>query len=237
MADPKSNRMLYVSPEYEATWGRAAEELYRIPGSWFDHVHPDDRELLGSIISFQSPQQGYDLEYRIIRPDGLIRWVHDRAYSVRNSDGNVCRIVGVAEDISKYKVVTEALQNSLAHSQALSSYTERAREEERTRIGQEIHDNLGNILTYLKLDLTRLGHELLKKEVGTFSAHLKNKVEAMVEATDVAIKTVQRVGMELRPILLEQFGLVAALDWQAKRVRTSNRKSVLVGRQYRHRPC
>lgn len=212
--NPKNDRMLYVSPEYEATWGRTAEELYRIPGSWFAHMHPDDRASLKNIL--ESSSEGYEIEYRIVRPDGLIRWVHDRAYAMSNASGDLYRMAGIAEDITAYKVAAEALQNSLARSQALSCYTERAREEERMRIGQELHDNLGNILTYLKLDLTRLDNQLLKKDDGNISAYLKHKLEAMVEATDMAISTVQRVGMELRPILLEQFGLIAALDWQAK---------------------
>jgi signal transduction histidine kinase len=125
-------------------------------------------------------------------------------------------MAGIAEDITEYKAATESLQNSLARSQALSCYTEKAREEERFRIGQEIHDNLGNVLTYLKLDLTRLGSQVQKGVDGKVSAHLKDKIEAMVQATDMAIKSVQRVGMQLRPIVLEQFGLVAALEWQAK---------------------
>ena len=212
--DPKSNRMLYVSPEYEATWGRAADTLYRVPDSWFAHVHPGDRASIVNIL--QPSGEGYDIEYRIVRPDGSIRWVHDRAYPMSNASGDLYRMVGIAEDITEYKVAAESLQNSLARSQALSCYTEKAREEERIRIGQELHDNLGNILTYLKLDLTRLGNHLLKQHGGNESTYLKHKLEAMVEATDMAISTVQRVGMQLRPILLEQFGLIAALDWQAK---------------------
>lgn len=212
--DPKSNRMLYVSPEYEATWGRAAESLYRIPGAWFAHMHPEDKASLRHIS--ESSSEGYEIEYRIVRPDSSIRWIHDRAYPMRNVSGVLYRMAGIAEDITEYKAATESLQNSLARSQALSCYTEKAREEERLRIGQEIHDNLGNVLTYLKLDLTRLGNQLQKRVDGKVSAHLKDKVEAMVEATDMAIKSVQRVGMQLRPIVLEQFGLVAALEWQAK---------------------
>ena len=212
--DPKSNRMLYVSPEYEATWGRTAETLYTIPGAWFAHMHPEDKASLQHIP--ESSSEGYEIEYRIVRPDSSIRWIHDRAYPMRNVSGALYRMAGIAEDITEYKAATESLQNSLARSQALSCYTEKAREEERFRIGQEIHDNLGNVLTYLKLDLTRLGNQLQKRLDGKVSALLKHKVEALVQATDMAIKSVQRVGMQLRPIVLEQFGLVAALEWQAK---------------------
>jgi PAS domain S-box-containing protein len=212
--DPKSKRMLYVSPEYEATWGRTAKTLYTIPGAWFAHMHPEDKASLQHIP--ESSSEGYEIEYRIVRPDSSIRWIRDRAYPMRNASGALYRMAGIAEDITEYKAATESLQNSLARSQALSCYTEKAREEERFRIGQEIHDNLGNVLTYLKLDLTRLGNQVQKGVDGKVSAHLKDKIEAMVKATDMAIKSVQRVGMQLRPIVLEQFGLVAALEWQAK---------------------
>lgn len=211
-----SGRMLYVSPGYEETWGRPADELYSRSDAWFEHVHPEDRERTLGGQRWSDVRNGYDLVYRIRRPDGSIRWIRDRAFPIPDEAGVVHQVAGIAEDITEHKLTMDALQKSLSHSQALSSYMERAREEERSRIGQEVHDNLGGILTYLKLDLTRLAKELMPHGETAVSQPVTRKLEAMVMATDQAIRTVQRVGMELRPVLLEQFGLPAALDWQAK---------------------
>jgi signal transduction histidine kinase len=108
----------------------------------------------------------------------------------------------------------ESLQRALSQARTVSSHTERMREEERHRIGQEIHDNLGGILTYLKLDLTRLRNALVRADSSS-RPQLKKRIDAMVDAANSAIATVQRVGMELRPVVLEHYGLTAAIDWQA----------------------
>jgi signal transduction histidine kinase len=96
-----------------------------------------------------------------------------------------------------------------------SSHLEKTREEERHRIGQEVHHNLGGILTYLKLDLTRLRDRLMLEKVDSCRLELKNKIDALVEAANGALMTVQRIGMELRPVVLEHYGLSAAVEWQA----------------------
>jgi two-component system sensor histidine kinase UhpB len=213
--DPKTGRMLYVSPGYEETWGRSSDHLYLTPDSWIEFIHQDDKDRMACLMTSQM-KQGYDAQYRIVRPDGSIRWIYERAFPVENDRGDVHRIAGIAEDITEYKLVNDALQSLLSHSRALSSYMVKAREDERARIGQEIHDDLGGVLTYLKLDLKRLGRQLAKQGEEGVSSTVAEKLEAMVTATDEAIKKVQRVGMELRPVLLEQFGLAAALDWQVK---------------------
>jgi PAS domain S-box-containing protein len=115
-----------------------------------------------------------------------------------------------------YKSSRSRLRLSLREARAFSSYAEELREEERNRLGQEIHDNLGGVLTYLRLDLTRLAKAIARGDVVSAPAALKNKIDTMVDAANQAIATVRRVGMELKPILLEQFGLGAAIDWQIK---------------------
>lgn len=109
----------------------------------------------------------------------------------------------------------DSLQKALSQAQVLSSHAERMREEERHRIGQEIHDNLGGILAYLKLDLTRLRNAVVAEKTGASRLQLRKRIDTMVDAANNAIATVQRVGMELRPVVLEQYGLAAAIEWQA----------------------
>jgi signal transduction histidine kinase len=109
----------------------------------------------------------------------------------------------------------DPLKKALCQSRMFSSHLEKTSEEERHRIGQEVHHNLGGILTYLKLDLTRLRDGLMLEKVDSCRLQLKKKIDALVEAANGALVTVQRIGMELRPVVLEHYGLSVAMEWQA----------------------
>jgi PAS domain S-box-containing protein len=104
MTDSDKNKMLYISRAYEEIWGRSCESLYASPRNWVDALHPDDRErVLQAALSKQVSGQ-YDETYRIIRPDGTTRWIHDRAFPVRDESGKNSQVVGVAEDITARKL-------------------------------------------------------------------------------------------------------------------------------------
>ncbi len=111
MTSTDKNNMIYISPAYREIWGISPEKLYRDPRSWLDAIHPGDRERV--IASFPKQVTGeYDLEYRIIRPDGSLRWIRDRAFPIRNASGAVYRIAGIAEDVTDRKGEAEALQKA-----------------------------------------------------------------------------------------------------------------------------
>lgn len=104
----------------------------------------------------------------------------------------------------------DELRKSLAQLRALSGYLQEVREEERTRISREVHDGLGQALTGLKLDLSWLSMKLVRAQVP-----VQEKVKAMVGHLDDTIQAVRRIATELRPGILDSFGLSAALEWQA----------------------
>ena len=104
-------RVLYVSPAYEKIWGRSCASLYESPPSWLQSLHPDDRERVREAIPTQSTGK-YDETYRIVRPDGSVRWIHDRAFPVREPDGSVTRIVGTAEDITERRQLEEQFRQA-----------------------------------------------------------------------------------------------------------------------------
>ncbi|MBV9997570.1 MAG: response regulator [Verrucomicrobia bacterium] len=111
MTDPATKRLLYVSPAYEAIWGRARANFYAAPQSRLEAVHPEDRERVRRLEST------YDEEYRIVRPDGTVRWVRDRAFPVRDAAGRLIRIAGVAEDVTGRR----ELELQLRHAQTLEA--------------------------------------------------------------------------------------------------------------------
>ena len=103
ITDPAKRQMLYISPAYETVWGRTCASLYESPGTWLDAIHPDDRQRVLQAAETKQTRGEYDEIYRILRPDGVVRWIRDHAFPIRNAAGEVHRIVGVAEDITARK--------------------------------------------------------------------------------------------------------------------------------------
>jgi len=110
MRSVEQNCMLYVSPAYERVWGRSLASLYQQPGSFIDAVHPADRERVrANVLQERLPRpQEFEIEYRIVRPDGSTRWIRDRGFPIRSAPGKLPRIAGIAEDITSRKALEEA---------------------------------------------------------------------------------------------------------------------------------
>lgn len=120
MTDPDKNEMLYVSPAYEQIWQRRAEDLYRSPRSWMDAIDPADRDSVVHAALTKQRDGSYDQKYRIHRPDGSIRWIRDRAFPVKNEQGEVYRVTGIAADITEFVTAEKALQESEARFRTLA---------------------------------------------------------------------------------------------------------------------
>ena len=112
MTDPAKHQMLYISSGYEKIWGRSCESLYASPQSWLDAIHPEDRARVLDAALHKQEVGTYNEQYRILRPDGAIRWISDRAFPVCDSSGVVYRIVGLAGDITDQVRTQEVLRAS-----------------------------------------------------------------------------------------------------------------------------
>ena len=110
--DSAKNVMLYVSPAYEGIWGRTCESLLADQGTWLESVHPEERERVGQARAARYTSGGYDETFRIIRPDGTLRWIHSRAFPVFDQTGKAHRVVGVSEDITKYRTMEEQFRQA-----------------------------------------------------------------------------------------------------------------------------
>ncbi len=102
--------MHYISPAYETIWGRSRESLLKNPRSWSDAVHPEDRERVVAAFWADRGLKEISVEYRIVRPDGTVRWILDRAFPVRNAGGEAIGIVGLAKDITERKQAERELR-------------------------------------------------------------------------------------------------------------------------------
>lgn len=114
MTNLDGSEMIYINANYEHLWGHSCQNLHEHPRSWQNNVHPDDREPLNNLLKTLDDTWPNCLEYRIVRPDGSVRWVQDRSFPVRNEAGEVYRLAGIATDITERKQ-DEAEREQLIH--------------------------------------------------------------------------------------------------------------------------
>jgi PAS domain S-box-containing protein len=120
ITSPDLKTMYYISAGYEVIWGRSTESLYARPHQWIEVILPEDRERVVAVFgTLMGNEPKVSVEYRIARPDGTVRWVHDRGFQIRDSAGKVIRLTGIVTDITERKKNEAALQRSEAHTRAI----------------------------------------------------------------------------------------------------------------------
>jgi PAS domain S-box-containing protein len=193
MRDSAETRMVYVSPAYEKIWGRSCKKLYQFPDAWLKAIHPEDRELVAQAMLTKQTTGEYNQEYRIVRPDGTLRWIRDRAFPIRDGSGKVIRIVGIAEDVTdRRRLEREILEIS---------------DREQARIGQDLHDGLCQQLVSLGFDNNSLEQQLAARALPEAAA-----AEKMGQVLDDAITEARALSRGLFPVQLEADGLSLALQ-------------------------
>jgi len=139
-------------------------------------------------------------------------WIRSAVYPTgrRTRDGKRV-FFHMVSDITDHKQSEEQLRTSREQLRELSRHLESVREEDRTSVAREVHDELGQMLTALKIDLSWLTKRLPKEQGSLF-----DKAKAMGELLDEAIQTVKRISVALRPRVLDDLGLTAAIEWQVQ---------------------
>jgi signal transduction histidine kinase len=172
------------------------------PRQWEAALHPADREraraLPPSLVGDDAER-----EYRIVRPDGTVRWIIDRAFPIRDAGGRIYRRAAIARDVT---AIHDAAETTALRD--LAAKIEAAREEERQHVAREIHDVLAQVLTGLKLHLASLSP--------CIGDPAQERLQASTAAVDAAIGVVRRLATSLRPVLLDDLGLVEALRSHAR---------------------
>jgi PAS domain S-box-containing protein len=211
------------------TW---SDEIYRILGlplgerdsprtEWLEVVHPEDRPSLSMAIEeMLRGIRRLDMEFRIVRPDGEVRFLHSQGDVIRDERGQPVRMFGTAQDITERKRAEEQLKATTEQLRALSARLQSAREQEGIRIARELHDELGAALTALRWDLEEVGGVISEATDLTQLAALRKKIEAMTALTGTTLDTIRRLASELRPMALDELGLVEAIEWQALQFQT-----------------
>jgi two-component system, sensor histidine kinase and response regulator len=112
MSDVRGERMLYVSPGYEQIYGRTCQSLYEHPESRIENIHMDDRARVIEHTRQREDGVFINLEFRVVRPDGSIRWVRNRVFPIKGENGQLSRLAGLMEDITDRKRAEEKLRQS-----------------------------------------------------------------------------------------------------------------------------
>lgn len=204
-----SLEMTFVSKQAKQLLGYPVELWTQEPMFWQNHILPLDREVV--VKRCQTALEKKDreeFEFRMVAADGRTIWLRAIVRGVAEQKQNKLR--GIMVDISERKNVEARLKESFEQLRNLAVRLQSVREEESTRIALEIHDELGQALTGLKMDLT-----WLNKRMPPDQATLSEKVGSMLKLIDSTIQTVRRISTELRPGVLDDLGLVAALEWQS----------------------
>ena len=207
--DPASGRI---------TW---SDELYRIYGvergrftpsfeGYLERVHPDDREQARSAVARAlTDGRGFVFDERIVRPDGEVRYLRSRGEVVRDDQGRPLKVLGACLDITEQKNSEAALRAAADNLQALTRRLVEAEEAERRRIARELHDRVGQNLSALNINL-----DLALGAAG--ASPVRRRIEDCVSLVDATLQSIESVMAELRPPLLDEYGLGAALGWYAE---------------------
>lgn len=205
-------------------WNRFAETLYQwnreevIGRNVVEILVPvGHQDLAGQILKSIEETGYWEGEFPVRRKDGSVfdAYVVDAVLKDRNQQ--VYGLVGVSVDITERKRAEELLRSSKEQLRALSAHLQWVREKERSHIAREIHDELGQSLTGLKIDLSWLDHRLQDAQnIASTRLRLIEKVHSMSDLVDSTIKQVRKITTELRPRILDEFGLPAAIEWQTR---------------------
>jgi two-component system sensor histidine kinase UhpB len=204
-------RLQYVSPQIR-TLGYTPEQWLADPGLQQACMHPDDREHAWEAVrASRASSSALCIEYRLMARDGSVLWVCDQADLV--AGGTAPFIQGILVDITASKEAEQALRQSQEELRRLAAHQERIKEDERKRIAQEIHDELGGVLTGIR------AYILVAQERAAAAGRAPEPL--LAETADLvqgAIEIVRRVITDLRPSVLDQLGVWAALEWYTGQV-------------------
>lgn len=192
--------------------GRTTEQ--EIGSGWVAGVHPEDQaRCMDAYVRAFDARESFRMEFRLRRHDGEFRWVLDQGLPLATWDGAFVGYIGSAIDITDRIQAEELSRQALQQSRALSGHLQSAREEERVRIARELHDDLGQALTALKLDVSSL-HLRTVRDIA-WGPDDDAMLAEMTRRIDATIHSVRRIMTELRPGVLDRLGLSAALEWIA----------------------
>ncbi|MBU8893829.1 MAG: PAS domain S-box protein [Bacteroidales bacterium] len=200
----------FISQSCEKISGLKPEQYSDNPQLFFDIIHPDYKNEISKHFNDEHRENNkqFSKEFIIIKPDGNELWIEHNCNPVFDSKGVYQGRRGVNRDITERKKTELELIESHKKLVDLTAHIEEVREKERSKIALDLHDDLGQKLTALNMDLS-----WLEKKLDKNNPDLTNKFESMSNLLSDTLKSVKTISTELRPSILDDLGLIAAVEW------------------------
>jgi PAS domain S-box-containing protein len=205
----------FISNNVADVLGYDRNEYMSDPKFWVKHIHPEDLSDAMSQYELTLKTRTNCFVYRFRHKKGHYIWMRDETRLVTDSNGRMIEIVGYWSDVSEVETVRRKLEKSHEKLRNLYRHAQMAREEERRIVAREIHDELGQELTALRIDLA-----WVKDKIGDDNELIKIKLISTSERLQRTIQVVNWLSTKLRPMILDDLGLTAAMECEASEFQT-----------------
>ena len=211
--------------EWDPDTGRVSwsDELYRIFGvtpqdvqpsfeNYLERLHPEDRQQSGAMVARALiDNRPFSMLERVVRPGGELRYVRSQGEVVRNERGKPIKVLVACLDISEQRHSESALRQAAQDLHGLTRRLVQAEEVERRRLARELHDRVGQSLSALNINL-----DIISRDSQALPPALRQRLEDSLGLVDGTLQSIESVMADLRPPLLDEYGLAAALGWHAE---------------------
>ena len=202
--------VVFLSPRWISMLGYKENELQPDPQTWLRLIHPDDRQAaIDRLTDFlDSRHVTYESEFRLRHKSGKYLNILSRGFASRDGFGKTVRLVGTHQDITERKLADEELRSSRQRLEKLSRQLITTREAELNHMARELHDEIGQALTFMKMTLRNVQQD---------SDSLTSKrLDESISMVDDTLDRVRNLSLNMRPPHLDNLGLVATLHWYLK---------------------
>ncbi len=206
-------RFMRVNRRYQRMLGYTEEELLGLTG--WDVTHVEDMELNRKLRDelFSGKREDFSWEKRYIRRDGEVLWAQNTVALVRDAGGAPRYAIALVEDISQRKAADAAIRSNAESLQALTRRLVELQETQRRDLSRELHDRVGQTLTAMRINMDMIRTRLAEHD----DALIRRRNNDSLELIESAFKAVENVMYELRPPMIDEYGLIAPLQWYAKK--------------------
>jgi two-component system sensor histidine kinase UhpB len=216
----RTGEFTFVSHQAEKTLGYPIERWLENPNFLEEHIHPEDRETVLSQAQKEiESKKNHEFDYRVIAADGRTIWMRNIVRVVIEND-EPRELIGVMINLTDRKKAEDEIRQSRERLRALSAHLQFVREQERIKIAREVHDDLGQVLSALRMELSLLNQNLLGSSPDIAPRQqIMQELSTMSNLVDDTIRSVRRIITELRPEVLDHLDLSSALEWQIQEFR------------------